>query len=398
MLLLLPLLLLAPPQSEAPYWMFQGHGLPIELVPHRMLWSTPGRTIVDVSTPEKRAAVEAGLSRWRLRRALATTPVEEHCRGFDPTPLPLASAELPSMKDQRPAARSLPVSGLSRAQLQALVNEVNGTRYFNTLTALTGFGSRYSLTGNVVSARDYIATELANAGVTVTRQQFSYSSTTQQNVIGTITGSLFPEQFVVVGAHYDSLPASSTNAAGAEDNASGTAAVIELARIFADQQPQRTIVFVAFAVEEQGLVGSTRYVQSLTTTQRSNLVAALTMDMVAYTSDTELDVLLETASFANSVADVQAAAAAEFTSLVVYRSLNPFGSDHMPFLNQSLPATLAIENEWDSYPHYHRNTDTVSRVSQAQGTEVVKMQAAALGILANPQPASSPVEEWWLLY
>jgi hypothetical protein len=396
MSLLLPLLLAALTTDEAPYWLFQGHGLPMELVPYRVLWSTPGRSIVDVSTPDKRAAVEAGIASWRMRRALSAVPVEEPCRGFDAVPLPLERAELPEQRDA--ARRSLPDSGLTRTQLQALVDKVDGSRYFSTIDALAGFGSRYSLTGNVVAARDYIAAELAAAGLTVTRPQFTYNGTTQQNIVGTITGSLLPDQFVVVGAHYDSLPRSATNAPGAEDNASGTAAVIELARIFADERPQRTIVFVAFAAEEQGLVGSTRYVQSLTSTQRANLAAALTMDMIAYTSDSELDVLLETSAFANGVADIQAAAAAEFTTLAVYRSLNPFGSDHVPFLNQSLPATLAIQNEWDTYPHYHRNTDTIAQVSQAQGTEVVKMQAAALGILANPQPAAATVRDWWTIY
>lgn len=396
MSLLLPLLLAALTTDEAPYWLFQGHGLPMELVPHRVLWSTPGRSIVDVSTPEKRAAVESGLAGWRMRRALSSVPVEDLCRGFDPVPLPLDRTELPELRQR--VARELPESGLSRPQLQALVDEVDGSRYFGTIDSLADFGSRYSITGNVAGARDYIADELAAAGLTVTRPQFTYNGTTQQNIVGTITGALFPDQFVVVGAHYDSLPNSATNAPGAEDNGSGTAAVIELARIFADERPQRTIVFVAFAVEEQGLVGSTRYVQSLSTTQRTNLAAALTMDMIAYTSDSELDVLLETSAFADGVADIQAAAAQEFTSLAVYRSLNPFGSDHVPFLSQNLPATLAIQNEWDTYPHYHRNTDTIAQVSQAQGTEVVRMQAAALGMIANPQPVAATVRDWWVIY
>ena len=77
-------------------------------------------------------------------------------------------------------------------------------------------------------------------------------------------GRIRPDDRFVVGAHYDSISGNPFDAPGAEDNASGCAGVLEIARIFAANPPEATIHFVCYAGEEQGLHGSTAHVADLT--------------------------------------------------------------------------------------------------------------------------------------
>lgn len=276
---------------------------------------------------------------------------------------------------------------ISDPHVQTLVNQVDEDRYYTALNDLAAFGRRNTFSSEVILARDFIAAEFSGLGLTVTTPSFSVSGTTAWNVVGELTGSSLPGEIVLVGAHYDSVPNNPSNSPGAEDNASGVASVLEIAKILAPFGSQRTIRFIAYGGEEQGLFGSDDYVSNMSTAERNNLVGSIVMDMVAYTSDATLDVLLETdPSSGSTLRTAMADAAADFTTLSVFTSNNPFGSDHMPFINAGLPSVLAIENEWAGYGPYHTSNDTVAQITREQGAEITKMNLAALARLANPNP------------
>jgi Zn-dependent M28 family amino/carboxypeptidase len=107
------------------------------------------------------------------------------------------------------------------------------------------------------------------------------------------------------------------------------------------------------------------------------------LDMIAYTGDAELDCLLETDPFAQFLVDLLAAAAADYTVLHIETSLYAFGSDHVPYLNQGIAALLTIENDWFDYPYYHTTDDLPYHLSVTMGEEVLKMDIAALAVLAG---------------
>jgi Zn-dependent M28 family amino/carboxypeptidase len=124
------------------------------------------------------------------------------------------------------------------------------------------------------------------------------------NVIGVIEGSdpVLKNENIVIGAHYDHLgrggegsgslsPKSGEIHHGADDNASGTAGLLELARIFKAQQPRpkRTLIFIAFGGEEEGLLGSTYYVNH-PLTPLTNTVAMINMDMIGRMRDRKLTI------------------------------------------------------------------------------------------------------------
>ena len=105
------------------------------------------------------------------------------------------------------------------------------------------------------------------------------------------------------------------------------------------------------------------------------------MDMIGYSTDNQLDVLLETSSALSSVFPPFQSAVADYASeLVPHTSTYPFGSDHMPFINRSVPSLLVIEYDYDDYPGYHRTNDVPATISHAldMGGGVLKMNAAVL--------------------
>lgn len=287
-------------------------------------------------------------------------------------------------------------TGIPDAQVQALVNQVDKDRYFADIVTLANFGTRRTGTTGNVNARNWIAAQFTSLGLAVTTPQFNVGGQPTRNVVGTLTGTMFPNEFLVVCAHFDSLP-SLGSAPGAEDNASGTAAVLEIARIVAPFGSQRSIRFIAFSGEEQGVLGSTNYVANLTATERANFRGAINLDMIGYTGDAEHDVLLETLPFADPLQNELEAAAHDFTNLAVYNSFVLLGGDHEPFLNAGLPCVLAIENDWDTYPAYHLSSDTTAMITRELGASITKMSLAALVRLANPQPVSSSVGQDWIL-
>jgi Zn-dependent M28 family amino/carboxypeptidase len=198
------------------------------------------------------------------------------------------------------------------------------------------------------------------------------------NVIATFDAGPTSDIYIICG-HYDSISERPSELApGAEDNATGAAAVIELARVFSKYPKSATLVFATFSGEEQGLVGSKAFVRNLDPATRSRIKAVLNMDMIGYSKDDSEDVLLESSSRYKNLVDQFAAAASLVDGLKYYVTFNPYGSDHMPFIEAGIPAILTIDNDWGDYPSYHRSSDTIDKVSRDMGAAILRMNAGAL--------------------
>ncbi len=237
-------------------------------------------------------------------------------------------------------------------EIQAFVDEVDGDRWMVDVTTLSGF-NRYTHGPQIDQARDWLVNQFdAMPGLTVTTPSFWVQSTLAYNVMATLVGTTTPDQWYIIGGHYDSTSENPYVAApGAEDNASGCAGVLEMARILTDHPPESTVLFVCYSGEEQYLYGSRAHVDELTASgDLSKVQGMLNMDMIGYTSDSDLDCLLETDPFAQSFLNLFADAAALYTSLSIYIDLWAGGSDHVPYLDAGVPAVLTIENEWYALP------------------------------------------------
>jgi hypothetical protein len=165
------------------------------------------------------------------------------------------------------------------AELRSILREIDPDRIRHNIQTLVGFGTRHTLSSQddphrgIGAARDWIASQFeqyaAASGGRMTVDVPSYIQpvasripvpTRISDVRATLRGSVEPDRIYVVSGHYDSrvtdvLDATS-DAPGADDDASGTAVSMELARVMAKRQPRATLVFLAVAGEEQGLYGS----------------------------------------------------------------------------------------------------------------------------------------------
>ncbi len=267
----------------------------------------------------------------------------------------------------------------------SIVEAVNGQRWQETLNQLASM-NRFSRGAGIQNAQRYLEQTLSSLpGMQVSTQRFTMGSTTAYNVIGKLTGSTRPDEWIIVGAHYDSISQATSSAApGAEDNASGAAGMLELARIFSETRPETTIFFIGFSGEEQGLKGSYAHVAKLIADgDKAKVKAVLTMDMIGYTSDSDLDCLLESDSRGSALFPLLSAAAQQYTNLRIVTTLNPFGSDHVPYIEEDIPALLVIENDWNSYPQYHKTSDTADNITLAMGEQTLRMQAATIAQLTG---------------
>lgn len=193
------------------------------------------------------------------------------------------------------------------------------------------------------------------------------------SVIADKKGSFSDEVLLVMG-HIDSVGASF---AGADDNASGTAVLLEMARILKDYDSRKNIRFFITNGEELGLIGATHYVKQLVSqNQIKSIGLAINMDMVGYNKNglVELETEPEFESIAKSFAEL----AARYTNLKTKITLGAWGSDHVPFLKQGVPSILTIEN-WDTKtPCYHKECDKPETLNYEYAAEIGKLNIAAI--------------------
>lgn len=288
------------------------------------------------------------------------------------------------------------ITAAADSGVQQVVDRIDSARWFADVQTLAAWDRSSYGTTSLDAARDWIATQFTALGLSDGLQAFTMSGAsggtiTRYNVTGAWIGSSQPDRWLIVGAHYDSRNSSSTstvNTPGAEDNASGCAGVIELARALLPSQPSRSILFMCYAGEEQGLIGSAAHVQSLIQSGlRSSVDAVVIMDMIGYSADANLEALYESSgSFSSYLLQFGAAAATYVPQLAVITSTIPFGSDHVPYLKEDVRAVLAIENDWNDYPHYHRSTDLPANMGpnvQPMGAAILKTNAAVIAEIAG---------------
>lgn len=300
-------------------------------------------------------------------------------------------------------AESLKAARAAVPATQVIVDRIDAERWFQTMSALAAF-NRNSFSPALGSAHDWIRDALG--AVSDETASFGYTlagsgncnppappDVTIANPIAFQYGSEAPEEWIVIGAHYDSRNSSRCDGMaapqpGANDNASGCAGVIELARAFASVPTARTIVYTCFSGEEQGLWGSRRWVESLQAAGTIGRVRhMINLDMIGYDPSGSLDARIET-NAANSGLIAQYVAAAQTyapeLNLITSTSTGAY-SDHWYFLAAGVPAVFTWENGASIYPHYHQATDLPQNMTRARelAEAILRMDAAVMVDLAG---------------
>lgn len=283
--------------------------------------------------------------------------------------------------------------------IQELIDEVDVTRLSQILNEFTGEVSTV-VDGNTVMitnrqqanndlAGDYLVEQFEQLdNLTITDQSFNMNG---RNIIATQVGKTNPDDIYIVCAHYDTVADYC-----ADDNATGTAAVLEVARILSTQCLDNTIVYALWDEEEIGLRGSSFYAGEAAA-NGDNILGVLNMDMMGYDSDApgtagdnEFDI--DVRNFANSVAMmndiITVLNSYTFDLSVITVDPGTFSSDHSSFWVNGYSAVLLGES-WetnDQTPFYHSSGDRANTIDLPYFHELTKLVTAYMatsGSLVN---------------
>lgn len=274
--------------------------------------------------------------------------------------------------------------------------KVNADSIESYIQALENMGTRFCLANNRRQVSEWIRDKFISFGYeNVVLDSFqlnvqypSWSGnwyyTWQYNVVCTYPGYQRPNDVYILGGHHDAIVPSSSNpfvnAPGADDNASGTAAALEVARIMKqyDYQPEATIKFITFAAEELGLHGSWNYANKAAA-ENMNIKMMINNDMISYCTVPQSQWTLRIQKYPNSlwVTNLATYIAQNFTVLNVTESTQYIqNSDSWPFYYNGFYAIFLQENQFT--PYYHTVNDLLSTLNMEYTAEMIKV---SLGML-----------------
>jgi acetylornithine deacetylase/succinyl-diaminopimelate desuccinylase-like protein len=330
---------------------------------------------------------------------------------------------------------AVPTSSLD-PDIVAILGTVDATAIGNDIKTLAGFGTRNSCSDNsgaggkgIGAARDWIKSQLMSiAGMHVALDSFAIAcgagNVTIQNVVGWLPGAGHPNRVILIGGHYDSRTIGVTDgtsaAPGANDSGSQTALVLAAARAFAGHSFDATVGFVAFAGEEQGLVGSKNLATSYTTYlgAGATVEAVLNCDIVGgdsgvndaaslqqfrlYSPGTPREISApdgtpdDTSPARNLMRTISTWGSAYVPSMTIVPKLREDrpgrGGDHESFLDQAIPGVRFIEtnespNAGTTTSHQHSPMDLADFVTPTYTARVAQIVLAVAATLARAPTA-----------
>ena len=286
--------------------------------------------------------------------------------------------------------------------IQKIIDEVNIDSLRIYVEELTGErevlinGSLHKITtrccwsyGNDLAA-DYLAGRLESFGLVSEKQKFKLSNSLipYYNIYAIQKGKTFPDEYYVIGSHYDSITLTGDSATGADDNASGCASVLEAARILSQFELDYSVIYAFFDTEEIGLYGSSSLCDYLQRNSK-DIKFAISPDMIGFNENNNDKMLIRTthsnkseeySGIMNEVNDLYK------IGLTInfdwyYRYDIYASSDYYSFFLRDIPA-LGI-HEFDDYPFIHTISDSIKYFNMDYFHKSSKLIIASLATFVN---------------
>ncbi len=272
------------------------------------------------------------------------------------------------------------------ANIIMLNSQVNLNRLNLAIYDLVNFETRYCRSSKTYDVQDWIYKQFVDIGYAeVTYQDAGLLGNISQRNILCYKGN--GRNLILLCAHYDSISESPFKSApGADDNASGIAAMLEIARLLKNVELKCGLIFAAFAGEEEHFFGSKAFAEL---TEHWPINVVINMDMISYDPNNAKQVIVEydqgnenpyNDAAAKSFALIMAQAAEQYTTLEVTHS-NIVGSDYMPFEAKGFPCIGVYESMEN--PYYHTSNDKIHQVNIDYLREVVKALLSTVLILGQ---------------
>lgn len=304
----------------------------------------------------------------------------------------------------------LPLCGTLRSQnpiIQSIIDAVSIDSLVLDLEKLSGeipidigngpeviFSRNESQPGNALAA-DWLLYRCEQMGQSSTIDLFDDSN--GENIIVELTGAVHPERKVIICGHYDAMPGGPVAAPAADDDGSGTVAVLEALRVLSEHTFENSIIFAMWDEEELGKLGSIHYANGIDTGE-VQIVGVVNMDAISYDGDGDGLMRIHTKNIAHSVAlkDTALAVNQAYDGLQLNVAINLPGetySDHASFWAKGLSAILIIEDfDDDGNPHYHTSSDLVEYIDQPYFQGLARLSIGTAATLARPISDGTAVE------
>ncbi len=276
--------------------------------------------------------------------------------------------------------------------ITSVVSRIQPDSVEYVIQSLQDFQTRFMLNENRFDVADWLVDRFTSLGFSdIERDSFMCttsfgggSTTLQVNVVATLPGTTRPDEVYIIGGHFDSYASGSpmTSAPGADDNASGTSAVLEVARVIMESgfQPEATIRFIAFGAEELMLFGDAgceHYAQEAFN-EGMDIRLMINCDMISYNTQPleQANVSINYYSGFTDLLTLAKNVTNQFTLITgVNGSLNQY-SDSYPFFEKGFPAVYFEEDQFS--PFYHTVNDIISNYDMDFCSEVIKAAGATL--------------------
>lgn len=302
-----------------------------------------------------------------------------------------ATILLPDIIDESTTGEHIEITAANFEDIViGMLEQVDESIYLSYLENITGFGPRRTGTSACVAAAEYIYNQFESMELAVRYHHWTNGGYTSDNVEATLNGTDENSDLIyIVCAHYDTVSSSP----GADDDGSGTVAVLISAYIMSQYQFNHTIKFVTFSGEEQGLLGSQVYAQEAKA-QGWNIGGVLNADMISYAITTDdgnnLVVYKNSASLwlYTYTMNINSEYSDYIGTLILHDGGTSSGSDHYYFWQNGYSAIFYFEYEMT--PYYHTSGDTIDHINATYAVKNVKLILATLAELAEPGFPSNP--------
>lgn len=256
----------------------------------------------------------------------------------------------------------------------SIVANTSSSNVLNDLTTFEGFGVKQLGTTALTNTQNWIAARYQSLGYTdVVLQPFTYNNKTSNNIIITKIGTVYPNTYLIIDAHYDTI-----NGPGTNDNGTGTVLLLELARLLKDVDTEYSIKFIHFSGEEIGLIGSNYYVNNTVIPQNLDIKLVFNIDEIGGVAGMVNNTIICERDQSNPQSNNAASDAATTVlanSIELYSNLNTeisyaYASDYVPFENNAEIITGLYEKNIS--PVNHTANDNLAHMDPIYTYEVIK--------------------------
>lgn len=278
---------------------------------------------------------------------------------------------------------------------QSLSEQTSEQNIYNNLSEFVSYGVKETGTNAQANTLQWLISKYQSLGYQNIEQQainvFGYTS---YNLIVTKQGTLYPDSYIILDGHYDTI-----NGVGANDNGSGTSVILEVARVLKDIPTEYSIKFIHFAGEELGLLGSEQYVQNIVEPQNLDIKLVLNIDQVGGVAGDINDMVTceKDEDWPNSNNNQSATVTGQLANLMeMYSDLSTnisyaYASDYVPFQEAGFVITGLYET--NESPFTHSPQDTLENMDPQYVFQITKGVVGAMCFFARAYESMSLNEQ-----